>query len=509
MSEGRAAAAPAPVAIKARVHYRVTMLVVMMAVGSFSLAQSMVSPILPTVQRALHTNENTVTWVLTSYLLAAAVFTPILGRVGDMIGKDRVFVGVLVIFALGNVVCALAPNIGTMIAGRGIQGIGGAVVPLGFGIVRDEIPPEKLHAAIGMIAVLLGVGGGVGTAIAGPIVNILNYHWLFWIPAIALGIATVTAHFVIPSTGVRSKSQINWPAAALLAGWLVAMLLAFSEAPIWGWASIKVIGLLLASIVLLILWVTVEWTAKVPLIDMQMLRIPVILRVNAVSLLYGAGLFGSFAFLPQLTQAPTSTHFGYGLSITESGLILLPSSIATFFIGMWASPLARRLGAKAVVCIGSTLGIFPYVLLALPVHSVVLLVVVSLFQGAGFGLAYSTLSNIVTAAVPPEQTGVANGINANFRTIGGAIGAAVVASIITAQLQPSGYPEPDGYRNGWLVLAGVAAAAALLSLTIPKVYSRSAPPHIVDPVDPVDPVQPPAPSGGTPSNLDPALDGAA
>jgi EmrB/QacA subfamily drug resistance transporter len=496
-----------------RAHYRVTLVVIIMGVGAYSLAQSMVSPILPTIQRDLHTTQAMVTWLLTGYLLSAAVFTPILGRVGDMVGKDRVFVLVLAIFTGGSVICALAPNIGVMIAGRIVQGMGGAVLPLGFGIVRDEVPPEKLNSAIGLIAALLGVGGGLGTAVAGPIDDLLNYRWLFWIPGIVLAASAVAAFFVIPSTGVRSRTRINWVGTFLLTGWLVAILLGFSEAPTWGWGSPKVIGLLIAGVVLLVGWVKAEMRSANPLIDMKMLRIPVVFRVNLISLLYGAGLYGTFAFLPQFTQAPTSTHYGYGLSITQSGLILLPSSVATFAAGMLAGRLTHRIGAKNVVLLGSTLGIFPYLLLALPLHQVALLLLVSVFQGAGFGLAFSTMSNIIVAAVPAEQTGVANGMNANFRTIGGAIGAAVVSSLITAQLQSSGFPQPSSYRNGWILLAVLAAAAAVLTLTIPNQYNRL-PQHmrVIEP-EPVEPTQPkptqPEPTHPEVTQADTALDGVA
>src|SRR5580698_3852987 len=159
---------------------RGTFAVLAAAVGAYSL----LLPVLPTIQRDLHTSQNTVTWVLTAYLLSASVFTPIFGRLGDMFGKGRMMVVALATLAAGALLAALAPSIGVMIAARAIQGIGGGVLPLAFGIIRDEWPPEKVGGTVGIMAGLTAAGGGFGVVLSGPIVEIVDYHWLFWIPLI-------------------------------------------------------------------------------------------------------------------------------------------------------------------------------------------------------------------------------------------------------------------------------------------------------------------------------------
>src|SRR6476469_4632858 len=152
---------------KRRTDYRVTFLVLCLGVSSFSLLQSMVNPVLPTIEAALHTDQATVTWVLTAYLLSASVFTPIIGRVGDMVGKERMLVVALGVLAIGSVLAALATSIGVMITARAIQGVGGGIIPLSFGIIRDEFPRPKVPAAVGTVAALLAVGGGAGLVLAG------------------------------------------------------------------------------------------------------------------------------------------------------------------------------------------------------------------------------------------------------------------------------------------------------------------------------------------------------
>src|SRR6476646_8274070 len=174
---------------KHRTDYRVTFLVLCLGVSSFSLLQSMVNPVLPTSEAALHTDQATVTWVLTAYLVSASIFTPIIGRVGDKVGKERMLVVALGALAAGSLLAAVAPSIGVLIVARAIQGIGGGVLPLTFGIIRDEFPREKVAGAIGMAAALLAVGGGFGLVLAGPIVDALSYHWLFWIPMVMTALA--------------------------------------------------------------------------------------------------------------------------------------------------------------------------------------------------------------------------------------------------------------------------------------------------------------------------------
>ena len=167
-----------------RASYKATFVVLLLGVTAYSLLQSLVVPVLTTIQHDLHTSQGTVTWVLTVYLLSASIFTPILGRVGDMVGKERMLVVTLVALAVGSVLAGLAHSIGVLIVARAIQGIGGAVLPLSFGIIRDEFPATKVAAGVGVVAAMAAVGGGAGIVLAGPIVEHLDYHWLFWIPLI-------------------------------------------------------------------------------------------------------------------------------------------------------------------------------------------------------------------------------------------------------------------------------------------------------------------------------------
>jgi EmrB/QacA subfamily drug resistance transporter len=451
-----------------RTRYRATFTVLAAAVAAYALLQSLVTPVLPTIEAGLHTSQNTVTWVLTAYLLSASIFTPIMGRLGDMWGKERMLVAALVALTVGSVLAALTGSIVVMIVARVIQGIGGGVLPLSFGIIRDEFPVEKVAGAVGVIAALAAAGAGLGIVLAGPIVEALNYHWLFWIPAIMLAGATVAAKLIVPGSPVRTAGRLSWGATVLLSGWLVALLVPVSEAPSWGWGSARVLALLAAAVVLAAGWVIAESRSARPLIDMRMMRIPVVWTTNLVALLFGVGMYATFAFLPEFLQTPATAGYGFGLSITLSGLILLPASVAMFAVGVASGRLTSRFGAKTVLVAGSLISVIPFALLTFAHQHEWEILLAMVLQGIGFGMAFAAMSNLVVQGVPPEQTGVASGMNANIRTIGGSVGAAVMSSIVTSATGIGGLPRESGYTHGFGLLTIATLAAALSAMLVPS-----------------------------------------
>ncbi|WP_235833804.1 MFS transporter [Aeromicrobium chenweiae] len=449
-----------------------TFAVLAVSVASYTLMQSLTVPVLSEIEAEFDTNQNTVTWVLTAYLLSASVFTPIMGRLGDAYGKQRMLVISLAALALGSLAAALAPTIGLLILARVIQGVGGGVLPLAFGIIRDEFPIEKIGGAVSIVSSLLAVGFGAGIVLAGPLTSSLGFRWLFWLPFIVTATAAVVAVLVVPESPVRTPGRIAILPAALLSGWLIALLLGLSQAPDWGWGSPKVIGLLVLAVVLLVAWIRVELVVDVPLIDMKMMRLPGVWTTNLVALLLGVGMYASFGFVPQFNQTPSSNGYGFGSSITESGLILLPSAIMTFLTGLVAARIARRIGPKTVVVIGSVIGAAGMFLLASFHDEKWQVALANAISGTGIGLAFACLAGLIVAAVTPQQTGVASGMNANIRTIGGSIGTAVMASIVTAHFLPSGFPKEIGYTAGFLVLGFALLAAAVAGLAIPSVSEK-------------------------------------
>jgi EmrB/QacA subfamily drug resistance transporter len=445
--------------------HRLIYLVLVIGTSTFSLLQSVVSPILPVLATSLHTSETNVTWALTAYLLAASVFTPILGRLGDVWGKRRVLAIILALLAVGSVLSAMAGSLGMMIAGRTIQGVGGGVIPLSFGIIRDQFPEQRVAGAVTFISALLSVGGGVGLVVAGPVVDLLSYRWLFLIPGVVVAGAAVATLAIVPESQRREGDRVSWPAAALLSGWLVALLLALSEGPQWGWRSPRVAALLLIAVVLAGTWISAERRSRHPLIDPRLIAAPAMWTMNLVALLFGMSLYAVFAFVPAFLQAPSGAGYGFHSTVTQSGLIVLPMSLTSFAGSAVTGWLSRRIGAKATVTAGLALGAPPFFFAAFA-HGHIWEVMVTLaILGAANGLVFASIAAVVVEAAPAHQTGVASGVNANIRTIGGAIGTAALASVIAVGIRPGGLPRESGYIIAFAVLAVsrlVAAAAGLL-----------------------------------------------
>jgi EmrB/QacA subfamily drug resistance transporter len=446
---------------------RLIFLVLSTAAAAFAMLQSLVSPVLPTIQHDLHTSQGTVTWVLTAWALSASVATPLLGRIGDMIGKERTLLVALGAIAVGCLIAALAPTIGILIVGRVVQGLGGAVFPVSFGIIRDEFPARRVASAIGGLSGVIAAGGGLGTVLAGPITAALGWRWLFWIPIAVVIVTGVLTRRFVPRSPVRTPGRVNWLAAALLSGWLVALLVPVSEAPAWGWASARTIGLFAVAAALLLGWVAVELRSRNPLIDMRVMRLPAVWATNLAALLFGAGMFAVIAFLPQFIQTPRVAGYGFGASVTGAGLLMLPILVTMAVGGSLSGPIAGVVSVKAQLVGGSVLSLISCAGFAALHDRPWQVAVAGAVFGLGLGLAYASMTSLIVANVPAHQTGAATGMNANIRTIGGSIGTAVVSSVIIAHVQGNGVPVESGYTHGFVLLAATSAVAAAAALLVP------------------------------------------
>jgi EmrB/QacA subfamily drug resistance transporter len=446
----------------------VTLAVLALGGISYALLQSLVAPALPDIQRSLHTSEASVSWILTAYLLSASVATPIIGRLGDMHGKERLLIIVLVMLAAGTVISAVASTIGVMVFGRVVQGAGGGIFPLAFAIIRDEFPREKVSGGIGLMSALLGIGAGAGVVFAGVIVAHLSYHWLFWFPLVAIVAATLATWRYVPESPVKAPGEVNWLAATLMSVGLAAVLLAVSQTTNWGWGSARTLGLLSAGLVVMVAWVIVELRSRVPLVDMRMMRLRGVWTTNAVALLLGVGMYSAFILLPQLVQAPTRTGYGFGASVTAAGIFLLPATMAILIIGQLAGRLERRFGSKPPLLAGAASAALCFVLLTVAHGASWEIYVASGLLGIGIGLAFAAMANLIVEAVPPEQTGVATGMNTVTRTVGGAFGAQLAATILAAHLGVGRYSTESSFTLAFAMCAVALVCGLVVGLRIPS-----------------------------------------
>jgi EmrB/QacA subfamily drug resistance transporter len=444
---------------------------------SYALLQSLVVPALPQIQSSLHTSESAVGWVLTAYLLSASVATPIIGRLGDMYGKERLLIIVLLMLALGTLISAIASSLGLMILGRVIQGAGGGIFPLAFSIIRDEFPNERVPGAIGLVSSLLGIGGGAGVVFAGIVTENLSYHWLFWFP---LAIIVLTAYLTwryIPESPVKTPGEINYRAAWLMTVGISGVLLAITETSTWGWGSPKTLGLLALGMVVIAAWVREELRSREPLVDMRMMAIRGVWTTNTVAFLIGVGLYSSFVLLPELVQEPVSSG-GFGASVTVAGLFLLPATIAIVIVGQMAGLLERRIGSRGSLIGGTLFALACYVVLVADRSQQWEIYVGAGLLGIGIGLSFSAMANLIVENVRQEQTGVATGMNAVTRTLGGAFGGQLAATLLASNLGAAGIPASSGFTLSFLMCLIALAAALGFAVAVPRRSANDVTPEV-------------------------------
>jgi EmrB/QacA subfamily drug resistance transporter len=434
---------------------------------AYSLLQSLVVPALPQIQASLHTTESAVGWMLTAFLLSASVATPIIGRLGDIYGKERLLMIVLLMLALGTLISAVASSLWLMILGRVIQGAGGGIFPLAFSIIRDEMPEDRVPGAIGLVSSLLGIGGGAGVVLAGIVTEHLSYHWLFWFPLVAIVLTAYLTWRFIPESPVKTPAEVNYRAAALMTAGISGVLLAITQTSSWGWGSPKTIGLLALGVLVIGGWVREELRSREPLVDMRMMAIRGVWTTNAVAFLIGVGMYSSFILLPELVQEPARSG-GFGASVTAAGLFLLPSTIAITVVGQMAGVLERRIGSRASLIGGALFALASYVLLVADRSHEAEIYVAAGLLGIGIGLSFSAMANLIVQNVRQEQTGVATGMNAVTRTLGGAFGGQVAATLLAGNLGAGGVPTVSGFTLAFLMCLIALAAALGFAVAVPR-----------------------------------------
>jgi MFS family permease len=432
----------------------------------YGLLQSLTVPALPDIAAGLGASDAATSWMIAAFLISAAVATPILGRLGDMFGKERMLLVTLGFVCVGCAVSALAPTISVALVGRVLQGVSGGFLPLSFAIIRDEFPTTRVPSGLAVTSSLLGLGSGVGVLVSGPVAENLGWSWLYWIPLI-LGLVAAGATWVfVAESPLKTRGRVDVIGGALLAAGLICLLLAVSNLGTWGTFSPRTLALVAAGAVSLGTWVHVELRVDQPLVDMRMMRARGVWTTNVVTLLVGVGMFGAFVLIPEYVHEPAATGYGFGASITVGGLYLLPMTLLLVVVGSQAGRLERRLGARrtliTAVCVSLLMWVFLIVAHTQPWQ----ILVASGLAGAGNGLALAALPILITGNVRQSETGVANGMNNVMRTIGSAIGAQVVAALIDRE-SIAGLHAERGYVMAFAAGAVALAASLVVSLFIP------------------------------------------
>ncbi|MEU8973985.1 MFS transporter [Streptomyces monashensis] len=436
-----------------------------------SLMQTLVIPIVPELPKYLNASPSNAAWAVTATLLAAAVATPMAGRIGDMFGKRLMLLISLVLLVCGSVVCALSDALVPMIVGRTLQGLASAVVPLGISIMRDELPPEKLAGSTALMSASLGVGGALGLPAAAFLADHFDWHALFWTSA-ALGVvAFALVMLLVPESTVRSGGRFDAVGSAGLAVGLVSLLLAVSKGADWGWTSGTTLGLLALAVVVLVAWGVFELRTAQPLVDLRTTARRQVLFTNLASIAFGFSMFAMSLVLPQLLQLPAQTGYGLGRSMLTVGLVMAPQGLVMMAFAPVSAAITKAKGPKVTLMIGAVIVAAGYGINIVLMSEVWHLVLVSCVIGAGVGFAYGAMPALIMGAVPPSETAAANSLNTLMRSIGTSV-ASAVAGVVLAQMTISlgghALPSENGFKVVMAIGAGAAALAFVLASFLPR-----------------------------------------
>ncbi|GAA2079258.1 MFS transporter [Actinomadura alba] len=435
-----------------------------------SVMQTLVVPLIGELPRILNTSASNASWVITSTLLAAAIATPVTGRLGDLYGKKRMMLILLVPLIVGSVVCALAGSLLPMIIGRALQGIGAGIVPLAISALRDLLPPERLGSAIALISASMGIGGALGLPISAAVTEQASWRVLFWAVAVLCLLVAVATWLVVPATPAGAQGRFDPLGALGLGVGLLCLLLGISKGADWGWASGAVLGLFAASLVILLVWGWWELRTSDPLVDLRVTARPQVLLTNAASIVVGFAMYAQALIVPQLLQLPKATGYGLGTSMLTAGLVMAPGGLMMMLLAPVGGKLTAARGPKATLLIGTLVIALGYASSLALMGSVWGLMIVGCICSIGVGLAYGAMPALIMGAVPVSETASANSFNTLMRSIGTAVSAAVVGLVLAQMtIQMGGYalPSENGFRTGLLLGGGAALLAAAIILTIP------------------------------------------
>ena len=433
-----------------------------------SISQTIVVPLLPELPGITNSSAADVSWLITVTLLTGAVFTPLLGRAGDMYGKRRVLLIALSSMVIGSFLCASSNDLTVLILGRAFQGAAVAVVPLGISILRDELPPRRVIPSIAMMSSTLGVGAAFGIPAATLVVQYANWHTMFWI-TLGLGLLDIVlVLLIVPESAVRTSGRFDVIGAFGLSAFLVCLLLAVSKGNSWGLAEI--VGLYVVAAAIVPLWGWYELRTTSPLVDLRVSARPAVLFTNLAALLIGFSFYANSLSTAQLVQEPTWTGYGLGESIVVSGLCLLPGGVAMVLLSPVSARISSARGPRFTLAIASVLMAAGYVVRLFTSANVAGIVAGATVVSAGTAVAYSALPALIMHAVPVTETAAANGLNTLMRTIGSAICSTIVAIVLAGvTISRAGQVAPalSAYLIVFVIAGLAAVVAACLVLLIP------------------------------------------
>ncbi|CDR17877.1 MFS transporter [Streptomyces iranensis] len=448
--------------------------VLLLAAFVVAFTQGAVIPALPLFRRQLGVSASSAAWLVTAFMLASAVVTPIAGRLGDLLGHRPVLLACLGCLAAGGALAAAADHagwFGGVLAGRALQGVSGGVFPLTFGLARHWTPPGRLHGVIAALSAMFGVGGALAMAVAGPLAGALGTAALSLLSVLITFLALAGVLIRLPRgdtparTG-RHGTVLDLPGTLLLAAALVALLLGVTQGRTWGWGSAATLATLISALVLGAGFAAVESRSSEPVVDPRLLRGRGPALTHLATFVISVAMFAAVTLIPQYAQTPAHAGYGFGTSATGTGLLLAPMAVAMVAAAPLSTRLAARAGSGTAFRAGAALAATTLAALGVAHGALWQFALAGTALGVAYGFAFASLGGLVVNAVRPDRTGAATGVNTLLRTLGGAVGAQLAAVIITGSAAAP--PTETGYTVAFLASAAVAAVALALSAALPR-----------------------------------------
>jgi EmrB/QacA subfamily drug resistance transporter len=453
-------------------------LITSVALFMVSLDNLVVTIALPVIRRDLGASISDLEWTVNAYTLTFAALLLMGAALGDRFGRKRLFIIGLLIFTTGSACAALAPTSGTLILARALQGVGGAItMPLTLTILSAAISAEKRPLALGAWGGIGGLAVAVGPVVGGAITQGVSWHWIFWINVPIGIVAAVVAYLRLPETKGPDRS-IDLVGVAIASLGLVGIVWGVTHGNGRGWTDGQVVGAIALGLALIVAFLAWEARAREPMLPLHLFRRRTSLIANGVSFAMSFGMFGSIFLLSQFFQ------ICQGMSPLDSGLRILPWTATPVLVAPIAGWASGRIGGRPILVAGLTLqaiGLAWVAALTSTTVSYPSLVPAFIVAGAGMGLFFAPIANVVLSAVPREEEGKASGANNTIRELGGVFGVAVLAAVFSAN---GSYATPQTYVNGLIpgVFGGAAVVAigAALALALPSRVARLRRPEPAD-----------------------------
>lgn len=438
-----------------------------------AMMQSLIVPLLTVLPAQLGTTAAAITWAVTAALLAGAVSTPIAGRLGDMIGKKRVLVLLLILLVVGCTVSSVAHNLGTMVLGRALQGLGVGAVPVSVALLQDVVPPHRRATAIALASASLGIGGGLALPLAAGFEQFFSWRILFGILS-GVGAVFILLLIKVVPAGAQPASDQRFDAlgALLLALGLLTFLIAVSEGAVWGWAHPATIICFVVAAASVVCWFAWELHIEQPLVNLRAALTPVPLLTNIASIFTGMAMYITLVATPQILQLPVEDGPGLGVSLLAAGLLLLPGGVIQMLLAPVGGAIMNARGPKVAMLVGLVIIAVGYGSMQVVLASAVGLMIGHMVIKAGIGIAYGAMPALIMSSVSPAETGSANSFNTLMRQIGSSTGSAVVGAVLAGVAVTVGgelFLTEQGFRITYVIGLGVALLALAIAAFIPYV----------------------------------------